>query len=165
MRPQTVNASYNPLANQLTFPAAILQPPFFDPNAGDALNYGGIGAVIGHEMTHGYDDQGAKFGPGGNMENWWTDADAAGFKSRTGKLVAQFATYKTEAGRNLNGTHTLGENIADLGGLATAFDAMKTATAGKTDPLTNGLTRNHPLFLTWAPVVRPHSTPKTHQQR
>src|SRR3546814_6555183 len=121
MRPQTVNASYNPLANQLTFPAAILQPPFFDPNAGDALNYGGIGAVIGHEMTHGYDDQGAKFGPGGNMENWWTDADAAGFKSRTGKLVAQFDNYKTEDGRNLNGTHTLGENIADLGGLATAF--------------------------------------------
>src|SRR3546814_12011203 len=116
MRPQTVNASYNPLANQLTFPAAILRPPFFDPNAGDALNYGGIGAVIGHEMTHGYDDQGAKFGPGGNMENGMTAADAAGFKSRTGKLDVQFDTSQTEAGRNHHGTHTLGTPEGRRGG-------------------------------------------------
>ena len=160
MTPQTVNASYNPLANQLTFPAAILQPPFFDPNASDELNYGGIGAVIGHEMTHGYDDQGAKFGPGGNMENWWTSADAEGFKSRTGKLVAQFSGYKTADGRALNGEHTLGENIADLGGLATAYDAMKTATAGTPDPMTDGLTRDQRFFLNWATVWRRNFTPE-----
>ncbi len=115
MRPQTVNASYNPLANQLTFPAAILQPPFFDPDATDEMNYGGIGAVIGHEMTHGYDDQGARFGPTGNMENWWSEADMTGFKARTGKLVQQFNDYTLPDGRALNGNHTLGENIADLG--------------------------------------------------
>ena len=165
MTPQTVNASYNPLANQLTFPAAILQPPFFDPNATDELNYGGIGAVIGHEMTHGYDDQGAKFGPGGNMEDWWTASDAEGFKSRTGKLVAQFNDYKTVDGRNLNGEHTLGENIADLGGLATAYDAMKKATAGTPDPMTDGLTRDQRFFLNWATVWRRNFTPEELSKR
>ncbi len=165
MTPQTVNASYNPLANQLTFPAAILQPPFFDPSATDELNYGGIGAVIGHEMTHGYDDQGAKFGPGGNMEDWWTAADAEGFKSRTGKLVAQFNGYKTVDGRNLNGEHTLGENIADLGGLATAYDAMKKATAGTPDPMTDGLTRDQRFFLNWATVWRRNFTPEELSKR
>ena len=165
MTPQTVNASYNPLANQLTFPAAILQPPFFDPDATDELNYGGIGAVIGHEMTHGYDDQGAKFGPGGNMEDWWTAADAEGFKSRTGKLVAQFNDYKTADGRNLNGEHTLGENIADLGGLATAYDAMKKATAGTPDPMTDGLSRDQRFFLNWATVWRRNFTPEELSKR
>ncbi len=165
MRPQTVNASYNPLANQLTFPAAILQPPFFDPNADDATNYGGIGAVIGHEMTHGYDDQGSRFGPGGNMEDWWTAADATGFKSRTGKLVAQFNDYQTSDGRHLNGNHTLGENIADLGGLATAFDAMKKATDGTPDPMTDGLTRDQHFFLSWATVWRRNFTPEELDKR
>ncbi len=165
MRPQTVNASYNPLANQLTFPAGILQPPFFDPNAPDEMNYGGIGAVIGHEMTHGYDDQGAKFGPGGNMENWWTDADATGFKSRTGKLVAQFDGYKTEDGRKINGNHTLGENIADLGGLATAYDAMQKATAGKSDEKIDGLNRDQRFFLSWATVWRRNFTPEELDKR
>ncbi|TWT17605.1 peptidase [Luteimonas marina] len=165
MTPQTVNASYNPLANQLTFPAAILQPPFFDPNATDELNYGGIGAVIGHEMTHGYDDQGAKFGPGGNMEDWWTKADADGFAARTGKLVAQFDDYKTADGRNLNGSHTLGENIADLGGLATAYDAMKKATEGTPDPMTDGLTRDQRFFLNWATVWRRNFTPEELSKR
>ncbi len=165
MRPQTVNASYNPLANQLTFPAAILQPPFFDPNADEATNYGGIGAVIGHEMTHGYDDQGSKFGPDGNMEDWWTAADTAGFKSRTGKLVAQFDGYKTSDGRKLNGNHTLGENIADLGGLATAFDAMKKATDGTPDPKTDGLTRDQRFFLSWATVWRRNFTPEELDKR
>ncbi|NZA28091.1 peptidase [Luteimonas sp. SJ-92] len=158
MRPQTVNASYNPLANQLTFPAAILQPPFFDPEADDPLNYGGIGAVIGHEMTHGYDDQGARFDPQGNMVNWWTEADLEGFKARTGKLVTQFDAYTTEDGRNLNGNHTLGENIADLGGLATAYDAMKTATDGAEDPVIDGLTRDQRFFLGWATVWRRNFT-------
>ncbi|WP_407354627.1 M13 family metallopeptidase [Luteimonas sp. R10] len=165
MRPQTVNASYNPLANQLTFPAAILQPPFFDPEADDPLNYGGIGAVIGHEMTHGYDDQGARFDPQGNMANWWTDADLEGFRARTGKLVAQFDAYTTEDGRHLNGNHTLGENIADLGGLATAYDAMKKATAGSEDPMIDGLTRDQRFFLGWATVWRRNFTPEELDKR
>ncbi|KLJ01787.1 M13-type metalloendopeptidase [Luteimonas sp. FCS-9] len=165
MRPQTVNASYNPLANQLTFPAAILQPPFFDPEATDEINYGGIGAVIGHEMTHGYDDQGARFGPTGNMEDWWTPEDFAGFKARTGKLVQQFDDYRLPDGRALNGNHTLGENIADLGGLATAFDAMKKATAGTPDPMTDGMTRDQRFFLSWATVWRRNFTPEQLTQR
>ncbi|UNK44097.1 peptidase [Luteimonas sp. S4-F44] len=165
MRPQTVNASYNPLANQLTFPAAILQPPFFDPEATDEMNYGGIGAVIGHEMTHGYDDQGARFGPTGNMEDWWTPADFAGFKARTGKLVQQFNDYRLPDGRALNGNHTLGENIADLGGLATAYDAMKKATAGTPDPMTDGMTRDQRFFLSWATVWRRNFTPEQLTQR
>ncbi|GGD57415.1 M13 family metallopeptidase [Pseudoxanthomonas indica] len=165
MRPQTVNASYNPLANQLTFPAAILQPPFFDPNADDAVNYGGIGAVIGHEMTHGYDDQGSRFGPTGNMENWWTQADADGFKSRTGKLVAQFDGYRTADGKPVNGNHTLGENIADLGGLATAYDAMKKATANTPDPMIDGLSRDQRFFAGWATVWRRNMTAKEIDKR
>ena len=159
MTPQTVNAYYNPLQNEIVFPAAILQPPFFDPNADDATNYGGIGAVIGHEMTHGYDDQGARFGPTGNFENWWTDEDAKGFAARTGKLVEQFNGYTTEAGGKVNGKLTLGENIADLGGLNTAYDAMKAATAGKDDPKTDGLTRDQRFFLNWATVWRRNFTP------
>src|SRR5690606_24119722 len=165
MRPQTVNASYNPLANQLTFPAAILQPPFFDPKADDALNYGGIVAVIGHEMTHGYDDQGSRFGPTGKFENWWTPADAEGFKSRTGKLVDQFDGYKASNGKNLNGNHTLGENIADLGGLATAYDAFTKATAGQPDPKIDGLTRDQRFFYGWATVWRRSFTPEELEQR
>ncbi|MDH5835664.1 M13 family metallopeptidase [Luteimonas kalidii] len=168
MRPQTVNASYNPLANQLTFPAAILQPPFFDPDATEELNYGGIGAVIGHEMTHGYDDQGSRFDAKGTFlpdPGWWTQADFDGFRARTGKLVAQFDGYKTDDGRNLNGTHTLGENIADLGGLATAYDAMKKATAGTPDPMTDGLTRDQRFFLNWATVWRRNFTPEELSKR
>ena len=165
MRPQTVNASYNPLANQLTFPAAILQPPFFDPKADDALNYGGIVAVIGHEMTHGYDDQGSRFGPTGKFENWWSPADAEGFKARTGKLVAQFDGYKASNGKNVNGNHTLGENIADLGGLATAYDAMKSAAGDTPDPMTDGLTRDQRFFLNWATVWRRNFTPEELKNR
>ncbi len=165
MSPQTVNASYNPLANQITFPAAILQPPFFDPKADDATNYGGIGAVIGHEMTHGYDDQGSRFDPKGNMANWWTPADAEGFKARTGKLIQQFNDYSLPDGRHLNGTHTLGENIADLGGLATAYDAMKKATAGTPDPMIDGLTRDQHFFLSWATVWRRNFTPQQIDKR
>ena len=127
MTPQTVNAYYNPLQNEIVFPAAILQPPFFDPQADDALNYGGIGAVIGHEMTHGYDDQGCRFGPTGNFEDWWTEDDARSFKALTGKLVKQFDGYEAAPGQKVNGNLTLGENIADLGGLNIAYDAMQTA--------------------------------------
>ncbi len=163
MSPQTVNAYYNPLQNEIVFPAAILQPPFFDPNADDATNYGGIGAVIGHEMTHGYDDQGSRFGADGNFiadPGWWTQKDFDAFKDLTGKLVKQFDGYKTSAGGQVSGALTLGENIADLGGLATAYDAMNAATAGKEDPKTDGLTRDQRFFLNWATVWRRNFTPE-----
>jgi putative endopeptidase len=159
MSPQTVNAYYNPMLNEIVFPAAILQPPFFDPEASDASNYGGIGAVIGHEMTHGYDDQGSRFGASGNFENWWTAADAKGFASRTDKLVDQFNGYEAAPGLKVNGKLTLGENIADLGGLNTAYDAMKTATAGTPDPMTDGLSRDQHFFINWATVWRSKYTP------
>ncbi|UNK50511.1 peptidase [Lysobacter sp. S4-A87] len=159
MPPQMVNAYYNPLQNEIVFPAAILQPPFFDPNADDATNYGGIGAVIGHEMTHGYDDQGSRFGPAGNFEVWWTDADAKSFSGRTDKLVQQFNGYEAAPGMKVKGDLTLGENIADLGGLATAYDAMKKATDGTPDPKTDGLTRDQRFFLNWGTVWRRNFTP------
>jgi putative endopeptidase len=149
MSPQTVNAYYNPLQNEIVFPAAILQPPFFDAKADDALNYGGIGAVIGHEMIHGYDDQGSRFGPSGNFENWWTDADAKGFGGLTGKLVNQFDSYEAAPGKHVNGKLTLGENIADLGGLNVAYSALQRASEGKPDPKIDGLTRDQRFFLNW----------------
>jgi len=164
MTPQTVNAYYNPLQNEIVFPAAILQPPFFDPNADDALNYGGIGAVIGHEMTHGYDDQGARFGPTGNFEEWWADADKKNFQGLTGKLVKQFNEYKVD-GQAINGNLTLGENIADLGGLATAYDALQKASAGKEDPKIDGFTRDQRFFFNWATVWRTKYTPENAKVR
>ena len=158
MSPQTVNAYYNPLQNELVFPAAILQPPFFDPEADEAMNYGAIGAVIGHEMIHGYDDQGSRFDASGNFENWWSEADAKGFVERTGKLVEQFDAYEALPGLNVNGELTLGENIADLGGLATAYDAMQAATAGTPDPMTDGLSRDQRFFLSYATAWREEIT-------
>ena len=158
MPPQMVNAYYNPLANEIVFPAAILQPPFFDPDATPEMNYGGIGAVIGHEMIHGYDDQGSRFGPSGNFENWWTEEDANGFKALTDRLVAQFNAYEAKPGKNVNGSLTLGENIADLGGLAVAYDAMKAATEGTEDPMTDGMTRDQRFFANWATVWRRNFT-------
>lgn len=160
MSPQTVNAYYNPLRNEVVFPAAILQPPFFDPSATDEMNYGGIGAVIAHEMTHGFDDQGSRFGATGRFENWWSDADAERFNRLTGKLVAQFDAYRTHDGQKINGKLTLGENIADLGGMTTAYDAMKKATEGTADPKTDGLTREQRFFLNWATVWRENLTPE-----
>lgn len=159
MTPQTVNAYYNPSANEVVFPAAILQPPFFDPEADPAFNYGGIGAVIGHEMTHGYDHQGSRFGPKGNFENWWTPQDAKNFKARTGKLVEQFNGYKV-AGHPVNGAFTLGENIADLGGINTAYDALQLLTAGQPDPMVEGHTRDQNFFFNWATVWRTKITPE-----
>ncbi|MGY1457405.1 M13 family metallopeptidase [Luteimonas sp. A534] len=158
MPPQMVNAYYNPLANEIVFPAAILQPPFFDANADDPLNYGGIGAVIGHEMTHGYDDQGSRFDATGKFQNWWTEADAKGFLGRTDKLIAQFNGYEAAPGLHVNGKLTLGENIADLGGLATAYDAMKKATEGSEDPMVEGLSRDQRFFANWATVWRRNFT-------
>lgn len=153
MTPQTVNAGYNPLRNQITFPAAILQPPFFDPQADDAINYGSVGGVIGHELTHGYDDQGSRFGPTGNFEQWWTEADANQFRALTGKLVRQYDAYRVE-GQKVNGNLTLGENIADLGGLSIGWDALQQATAGTEDPMIDGLTRAQRFFYGWAAMWR-----------
>ena len=127
MTPQTVNAYYNPTDNTINFPAAILQPPFFDAKADDAINYGGIGAVIGHEATHGYDDEGSQFDAQGNNANWWTKEDREKFDARTAKLVAQFNDYEPLPGKHVNGQLTLGENIADLGGLNVAYDALQMA--------------------------------------
>lgn len=152
MTPQTVNAMYNPLNNDITFPAAILQPPFFDAKADDALNYGAIGAVIGHEMTHGYDDQGAQFDAKGNFKNWWTDVDQKDFKARTDKLVKQFDGYVALDNLHVNGALTLGENIADLGGINTAFDALHVALAKKPQGPIDGLTQDQRFFLAFAHV-------------
>ncbi|WP_028081396.1 M13 family metallopeptidase [Solimonas soli] len=160
MTPQTVNAYYNPLQNEIVFPAAILQPPFFDAQADAPLNYGAIGSVIGHEMTHGYDDQGARFGPTGNFEEWWTAADKKKFEALTGKLVEQFNGYKTPGGTKVNGRLTLGENIADLGGINIAYDALQAATAGEPDPKIDGLTRDQRFFVGWATAWRGRYTPE-----
>ncbi|KGQ20732.1 Metallopeptidase [Lysobacter dokdonensis DS-58] len=165
MSPQTVNAYYNPLRNEVVFPAAILQPPFFDAKADDATNYGGIGAVIGHEMIHGYDDQGSRFGPTGNFENWWTPADAKGFSGLTGQLVDQFNGYEALPGKHVKGDLTLGENIADLGGLNVAYSAMKHATDGTPDPKTDGFTRDQRFFLNFGTVWRRSFTEKELEQR
>ncbi len=162
LTPQTINAYYDPQQNEIVFPAAILQPPFFDPQADEALNYGAIGAVIGHELTHGYDDQGARFGPSGNFEEWWTKEDAAKFKALTGKLVAQYNGYTAATGltEKVNGNLTLGENIADLGGLSIAYDAFQKAVAGKPDPKTDGMTRDQRFFLGFASAWREKYTPE-----
>jgi putative endopeptidase len=159
MTPQTVNASYNPLNNDVTFPAAILQPPFFDPQADDALNYGAIGAVIGHELTHGYDDQGSRFGPTGNFEQWWTPEDAKSFKALTGALVAQYNGYAVPEGK-VNGNLTLGENIADLGGLNIAYDALQRASKDVADPKLDGFTRDQRFFLGFASIWRDQMRPE-----
>ena len=162
MSPQTVNAYYNPLMNEIVFPAAILQPPFFDLKADPALNYGGIGAVIGHEMLHGYDDQGSQFDATGNFNNWWTEADRDGFESRTAKLVKQFDDYVAIDGLHVKGQLTLGENIADLGGLNVAWDAYQKALAdaGKSgDDKIDGYTENQRFFMNWATVWRRAFTP------
>ena len=158
MTPQTVNAYYNPLQNEIVFPAAILQPPFFDAKADDAYNYGGIGAVIGHEMIHGYDDQGSRFGPTGNFENWWGESDARGFKNLTNKLVQQFNEYEAMPGKHVNGNLTLGENIADLGGLNVAYDALKRA---EPDEKSNevGLTRDQRFFANFGTIWRRNFKP------
>ncbi len=155
MTPQTVNAYYNPLANQITFPAAILQPPMFDPNADPAVNYGAIGAVIGHEMGHGFDDQGSRFGPTGKFENWWTDAAKAAFKERTAVLVAQYDAYEPIAGTHINGELTLGENIGDLGGVEAAHTAYQKYQAEHGEAqVIDGLTGDQRFFLAYAQAWR-----------
>jgi len=164
MTPQTVNAYYNPLKNEIVFPAAILQSPFFDAKADPALNYGGIGAVIGHEMLHGYDDQGSQFDAQGNNNNWWSDADLKAFQARTGKLVAQFDAYTAindpkEGALNVKGELTLGENIADLGGLTVAYDALQRDLANKRVAAIDGFTQDQRFYMNWATVWRRNFTP------
>ncbi len=155
MSPQTVNAYYRATANEVVFPAAILQPPFFDPNADDALNYGGIGGVIGHEMLHGFDDQGSKFDATGNMQNWWTDDDRQRFEQRTARLAAQFDQYEALPGLFVNGKLGLGENIADLGGVTVALEALRRQQGDNyTDPMVDGLSQTQRFFLNWATVWR-----------
>ncbi len=160
MSPQTVNAYYNPLANEIVFPAAILQPPFFDANADDALNYGGIGAVIGHEMIHGYDDQGSRFDAKGNFANWWSDKDKTGFEQRTSQLVEQFNGYESIEGLHVNGKLTLGENIADLGGLAVAYDALQRDLTNKRVAEIDGYGPDQRFFMNWATVWRRNFKPE-----
>ncbi len=152
MTPQTVNAYYNPTTNEICFPAAILQKPFFDPEADEPVNYGGIGVVIGHEMSHGFDDQGSMFDAHGNMVNWWTEADKAKFDALGNKLVAQFDEVEILPGVHANGRYTLGENIGDHGGLSIAFTAMENATAGKKDPMIDGFTRAQRFYLSYGAI-------------
>ncbi len=153
--PQTVNASYNPLLNQITFPAGILQPPFFDPYADPAVNYGAIGGVIGHEIGHGFDDQGRRFDETGLIRDWWTAAADEAFKERSGKLVEQYNGFSPIEGMNINGQLTLGENIGDLGGLEMAYSAYQQyKDAHGEPPVLNGYTGDQRFFMSWAQVWR-----------
>ena len=154
MTPQTVNAYYHPIRNEIVFPAAILQPPFFDPNADPAVNYGGIGAVIGHEITHGFDDQGRKTDANGVLRDWWTPEDAARFEERAKVLGAIYDAQEPVPGMHINGELTMGENIADLGGLLMALDAYHRSLDGKPAPVIDGLTGEQRVFLGWAQVWR-----------
>jgi putative endopeptidase len=154
MTPQEINAYYNPLNNEIVFPAAMLQPPFFDPNADAAVNYGAIGAVIGHEMGHGFDDQGRKFGPDGSMNDWWTAKDAQVFDLRKDKLIKEFSGFEALPGLNVSGANTIGENIGDLGGLNMAHEAYLISLKGKPAPLIDGLSGDQRFFLAYAQVWR-----------
>lgn len=156
MGPQTVNAYYNPLLNEIVFPAAILQPPFFDPKADKAVNYGGIGMVIGHELTHGFDDQGRQFDAFGNLSNWWTADDEKRFKELASQFVKQYNSYVPVKDISINGELTLGENIADLGGLVIAYTAFKKATAGEKQENIDGLTPDQRFFINFAQIWRTH---------
>jgi len=152
MTPQTVNAYYNPPANEIVFPAAILQPPFFNVQADDAVNYGGIGAVIGHEMSHGFDDQGRRYDGAGNLNDWWAAQDNDEFSRRAKALGAQYDALSPFAGLHVNGELTMGENIADLGGVAMAYRAYKLSLNGKESPVIDGLTGDQRFFIGWAQV-------------
>ncbi|WP_088328727.1 M13 family metallopeptidase [Lacimicrobium sp. SS2-24] len=158
MPPQQVNAYYNSSFNEIVFPAAILQAPFFDPNADPAVNYGAIGAVIGHEMGHGFDDQGSKSDAKGIQSNWWTDADRAAFEAKTEKLAEQYSQYEPIEGNFVNGENSLGENIGDVGGLAMAYHAYQLSLNGEEAPVIDGLTGDQRFFLAWAQVWKEKRT-------
>jgi len=167
MPPQTVNAYYNPVMNEIVFPAAILQPPFFGLDHDDAVNYGAIGAVIGHEIGHGFDDQGSKYDGDGALNNWWTDADRAAFEERTKALIAQYDALVPEEAPdvNVNGALTIGENIGDLGGLAIAFKAYQISLGGKPSPVIDGMSGEKRLMLSWAQVWRAKVRPEEMRRR
>ena len=155
MTPQTVNAYYNPVNNEIVFPAAILQPPFFNPNADAAINFGGIGAVIGHEITHGFDDAGSQFDADGNLVDWWTPEDKANFEKATKALAAQYDKYEPVKGTFVNGTFTNGENIADLGGVNISYDALQMYLKDHGNPgMISGYTQDQRFFMSWATVWR-----------
>ena len=167
MAPQTVNAYYNPVMNEIVFPAAILQPPFFGLDHDDAVNYGAIGAVIGHEIGHGFDDQGSKYDGDGALNNWWTDADRAAFEERTKALIAQYDALIPEEAPDVtvNGALTIGENIGDLGGLAIAFKAYQISLGGKPSPVIEGMSGEKRLMLSWAQVWRAKVRPEEMRRR
>jgi predicted metalloendopeptidase len=154
MTPQTVNAYYKATFNEIVFPAAILQPPFFDPDADPAVNYGGIGGVIGHEMGHGFDDQGAKSDATGVLRTWWGQGDIDAFKKRTDALADQYSVFEPLPGIKVNGRLTLGENIGDLGGLTVSYKAYQLALDGKRASVLDGTTGDQRFFLGWAQVWR-----------
>jgi predicted metalloendopeptidase len=154
MLPQTVNAYYNPVNNEIVFPAAIMQPPFFDANADDAVNYGAIGAVIGHEFSHGFDDQGSKYDAQGNLNDWWTAEDRKLFDERTKVLVNQFNQFEVLDSVFVNGELTLGENIADLAGLTVSYDAYMRSLAGKQRTNIDGYTPEQRFFISWSTIWR-----------
>jgi putative endopeptidase len=160
MTPPTVNAYYNPAFNEIVFPAGILQYPFYDFNADDAVNYGGIGGVIGHEMTHGFDDQGRQYDAEGNLNDWWTAEDAKKFEDKAGVVVKQFNNYTVLDTVHVNGELTLGENLADLGGLAIAYEAFKKTKQGQGKATIDGLTPDQRFFLSWAQVWRANTRPE-----
>ena len=164
MTPQTVNAYYSPDMNEIVFPAAILQPPFFNPEADDAVNYGGIGVVIGHEMTHGFDDQGCKYDEKGNLNNWWTEEDATKFKERTKQLVKLFDEFELR-GNHINGELTLGENIADLGGLNIAWDAYQLTDEAKANQSIDGFTPAQRFFISYGTIWRNNIRDKALERR
>lgn len=165
MTPPTVNAYYNPTNNEIVFPAGILQFPFFDFDADDAVNYGGIGAVIGHEMTHGFDDQGRQFDADGTLRDWWSKDDAAKFKDRADRVVAQYNAFTVLDTLHVNGRLTEGENLADLGGLNIAYEAFKKTKQGKSNTKIDGFTPDQRFFLSWAQVWRSAQRPESASQR
>ena len=165
MTPMMVNAYANPPMVEIVFPAAILQPPFFDPHADPAVNYGGIGAVIGHEMSHHFDDQGAKFDNHGRLASWWTDQDVANFNALEAKLAAQYSAFEPLPGTHINGKLTLGENSADLAGLTCAYDAYHRSLGGKPAPVIDGLTGDQRFYLGWAQVWRINFRPQALQRQ
>jgi endothelin-converting enzyme/putative endopeptidase len=154
MTPQTINAYYNPVMNEIVFPAAILQPPFFNMQADDAVNYGAIGAVIGHELSHGFDDKGSKYDGHGNLRMWWTEQDRTNFEERAAGLVKQYSEYEPVPGNFVNGELTLGENIGDLGGLSVAYEAYQLSLDNQPAPVIDGLTGDQRFFLGWSQIWR-----------
>jgi putative endopeptidase len=165
MAPHIVNAQYNASGNEIIFPAGILQPPFFDPKADDAVNYGGIGVVIGHEMTHGFDDGGSKYDQAGNLRDWWTASDATQYKQRVDRIIAQYDAYTVLDSLHVNGRLTTGENMSDLGGLTVSYAALQKALQNKKVGLIDGFTPEQRFFLSYARIWRQIIRPEEQRRR